>query len=360
MEENSSNFSQTDPALQSTENQGSEPMITSKIQPSEEPEKPKAKNPFVATTILFALLALAGLGFGFYEMTQVKPTPSTPSQGSQASDIEVTTSDQYLINDLSRKVSILTGVKDFAYDDKDLLNTPLAYNEVENFFSRGFESTTEKAGAVFIGSSKLFNSFEGSYIDSDNGAIAKYLKENLSSLKPESMTESEFLDFIKKNDYAMVSYALANKIYSSMFNEALPKEDIETGICGNEYIYIKDADAFLANPRGMGCGGTGWSGIFVRKDSYKTKGDEAYVYVKVASTHLNTDAAGWVIYDDFYSLKEDKSEAKIIDDTIKIYNGYLQETPADNSFMDKASDYRFVFKKATNGTYYFDKLEKLE
>ena len=80
--------------------------------------------------------------------------------------------------------------------------------------------------------------------------------------------------------------------------------------------------------------------------------------MKIASTHLYGGDFGWVVYDDFYT-SEDSYNREIINTSINIHNGFLRETLTDNSFMDAAADYRFVFKKSNNGTYYFDKLEKL-
>lgn len=66
MEDNNDNLSQTSPALQSSEEQGSKPKDSSKI-----------------ITIICAILALAGIGFGVYEMLQAS------SAKQQIADIKV-------------------------------------------------------------------------------------------------------------------------------------------------------------------------------------------------------------------------------------------------------------------------------
>ncbi|MBR3320238.1 hypothetical protein IKG20_02955 [Candidatus Saccharibacteria bacterium] len=68
MEEKSSNLSQTDTALPSSDN---------KVE--------KQKNPFKIATVICAILALAGIGFGVYELLQ---KPQTAPQGTNTSELE--------------------------------------------------------------------------------------------------------------------------------------------------------------------------------------------------------------------------------------------------------------------------------
>ncbi|MBQ3293702.1 hypothetical protein IJG96_01030 [Candidatus Saccharibacteria bacterium] len=351
---------QAPPTFASNPEPNSDPIPT----PNPFASQPPKKNNKTVIALVCVLLVLA-LGIGAYFLFFNKPNSATTNQSQNTtelgtqnpandppqdtpSDEETEITDQDLLADLNRKISILTGISNTSLDSGRLLNSALAYNEVENFYSRGFQSVDEKAGAVLIGSKSLFTFVSAQDYESRNDAINDYVKANYDQ-------------YVGFNDgYNYIAYDTANEIYSSMFNETLPKQNIETNICAREYVYVETADAFL-EALGGGCGGTGYSGIIVRKDSYKAKDNEAYVYAKIASTHIK-NGEGWRVYDDFYALKygDDTSNLTVIDDgTLNIYNGVFQEMPSDYSFMDAAHDYRFVFKESASGTYYFNKLEKL-
>ena len=340
---------------------------------------PKPKNKLTVPLIIVSILAAAGLGFGIYGFFLKKPSTEetldaiktddnieTISTVAKTEEIdtskpigeqEVTIANQYVLDDLNRKISILTGVGNLYEDNKSVINAMLAYNKTSQFYGGKLETVADKATAVFIASKVYFKNNSTWRLEDRSDAISVFIREKYSST----------LDHIAQyhDPYYTISYSVANKIYSSLFNENLPKESIVTDICGYHFSYIPEADAFI-NDSGFdgvgGCGGTGYSGIIVRKDSYKAKGNEVYVYVKIASTHLK-ESEGWRVYDDFYDVKwweDDLSSLTTIDDgSLHIYNGVFQEEPSDYSFMDAAADYRFVFKKSASGTYYFDKLEKL-
>ncbi len=329
--------------------------------------------------ICCAILALGGIGFGIYGFFFKKPSTSdaleaiksdsnietistvaNPEEIDTAKPLEeqeVTVANQYVIDDLDRKISILTGLNWLSDDHKSLINAALAYNKVAQFYNGNLETSVDKAATVFIASKVYFDSNSTWNLENKTDAVSAFIRNNYS----------DTLDVIKQyyDPYYTISYTLANKLYSGLFNETLPKESIDTGICGYHFSYIPEADTFISDSgfNGVGgCGGTGYSGILVRKDSYKAKGNEAYVYAKIASAHLS-EGEGWRVYDDFYDVKwweDDLSNLTTIDDgSLNIYNGVLQEEPSDYSFMNAATDYRFVFKKSSSGTYYFDKLEKL-
>ncbi|MBQ1528473.1 hypothetical protein IIZ77_02390, partial [Candidatus Saccharibacteria bacterium] len=365
MEENKEEIVQTDSALQSPAEQWSEPEKPEKTK-SEKPEK-SGKGLKIALA-LTSILALAGIGFGVYGFFIKKPSSQevletikddakletissvTDVKEVDAKDVtedkEVTITNQYVKDDLNRKISILTGISDIAKDDQSLIDNALAYNEVSNFYSRGFESSAEKATAVFQASKTFFTTNEGRYIDYDNSETASYIKTNFASE----------LDYIKQTTYQTISYSLANKIYSSMFNETLPKESVSTNICGYHYTYIEASDSFLFDGSVIagGCGGTGFSGILVRKDSYKAKSDEAYVYAKIAIASIlscDGDSGPYKLFNDFYN--DNRSDAGnnqldcknvITEDIMLNGGGYLTSRP-DSSVLDTAADYRFVFKK---------------
>ena len=373
--ENKAKIAQTSPALQSPAEQWSEPEKPEKTK-SEKPEK-SGKGSKIALA-LTSILALAGIAFGVYGFFIKKPSSQevletikdnakletissvTDVKEVDAKDVtedkEVTITNQYVKDDLNRKISILTGISDASKDDQPLLNSALAYNEAQNFYSRGFESTNEKAAAVLIASRTLFSSGSIDYLGLDKELLS-YVNEHFP----------DYLSYMNFNGgtYQTISYDLANKIYIRMFNETLPKQDIDPQICGYEYSYVDSADVFLNSfPFHIGgCGGTGFASLFVRKDSYKAKGDEAYVYAHIASAHLSNCGGkdgGYKLFNDFYSTGESLDCSNVITDEIVINMGGIAAENLDPSLLDTAADYRFVFKKnPATGTYYFVNLEKL-
>ena len=332
-------------------------------------EEKKPGKGLVFGMVFAILLGLVGVAFGIYgfffkapdnggsqggdsdsgqvaEDLDDKDEPETKEETSKQStkkEEETEIKNQYIKDDLNRKISILTGISNASKDDKKVINTAMSYNEVHNFYyNKGFQSTTEKAGAVLIGSMSLFERINGYDIKDSRNAVAEYFRSKYVDGR----------DYNSSNyNIEYMPYEIANKIYKSLFNETMPKEDVKTKICSQEYSYVASADAFIRDVP-EGCGGSGWSGIFVRKDSYKAKGDEAYVNVKIAITELAEN--GWEIFSDLENGTQlNKGEADI-------YQGVLQNDKLDSAVLDNATSYRFVFKKnANSGTYYFYKLEKV-
>jgi len=326
--------------------------------------------------IACAILAIGGIGFGVYEMT--KKSSSSESietiknngnidlesicavtdikeinEKEITADSEVEITNAYIKNDLNRKISILTSISNIEEDDKTVINNSIAYNENENFYSRGFESTSEKAMAVLIASDRYFKSYDVRDLEWAQDPVSTYLRNTYAST----------IDSIKQQGvYKSISYSLANKIYSGLFNEDMPKESFG-GFCPYHFTYIREADAFV-NTMGYdgigGCGGTGFMGVFVRKDSFKAKKDEAYVYAHIASAGLLDCGAdgGYKLMNDFYTY-DALDCSNMISDNVPINMGGIATGEIDSSLLDQAASYRFVFKKNTDGTYFFDKLEKL-
>ena len=98
-----------------------------------------------------------------------------------------------------------------------------------------------------------------------------------------------------------------------------------------------------------GCGGTSSATNYYYKNAYTTDGDHAYVYVS-ASTLSEADLN---IYCDImlYGSGEKPEVCGAFSD--------VDEFTLDASNYKDFAQYRFVFKKAANGTYYFEKVEKL-
>ena len=96
-----------------------------------------------------------------------------------------------------------------------------------------------------------------------------------------------------------------------------------------------------------GCGGTSPFERYYYKNRYTTDGDHAYVYIN----------AGVI------DLEESKIYCEVNVDTSTPCGDY--DDVADSNFTidasnhDKFAEYRFTFTKATDGTYYFEEVEKI-
>ena len=114
---------------------------------------------------------------------------------------------------------------------------------------------------------------------------------------------------------------------------------------------------------GLGCGGTTPYERFYYKNRYTTDDDHAYVYTSTAfmSPTEGSDEEDVVynVYCDIAYLKQYKvSEDARICATLNTYDE-VQNFTLDSSNYEQYSNYRFVFDKASDGNYYFNKVEKL-
>ncbi|MBR3320242.1 hypothetical protein IKG20_02975 [Candidatus Saccharibacteria bacterium] len=366
MEEKSSNMSQIDTALPSSEN-----------------KREKQKNPFKIATIICAILALAGIGFGIYGFFFKKPSADEAINSLSQEDVaaiavvsdakelpatnnsenqEITITNPYILRDLNHKFAMLHGVSsrtDTKAESNQFLTTMWAYNYTSNLYATNNYSFLKDMAIV---TASIAAEQQKSFYNGLSDIIKKYLDTaNQNNGSPQASYEE-----IAKAGFA--TYEQANQAFHDLAGTGsdLPKED-GFHVC-THYQYISEADGFLQVPGG-GCGGAGYGALMVRKDSLKAKGDEAYIY-----THLLTTSGvdqesepgknichvldGWRTKENVDDVEERKELDKF--ETNSLWCSFPDDyATTHDSLFDQSQAYKFVFKKNSEGIYSFERVEKL-
>ena len=100
----------------------------------------------------------------------------------------------------------------------------------------------------------------------------------------------------------------------------------------------------------LGCGGTGPYYGHYYKNKYTTKDNHAYVYISAGTFNAEDDKAYCDVLDD----PSETNSTKVCGE----YSGPNEFHIDENNYQNFA-EYRFVFTQADDGTYYFEKVEKL-
>ena len=357
-------------------------------QPESKPKK-KVSGKNVAIIVL-AILATGGIAFGIYELIQNKDT--VKNTGSEAvaqivqapseavvettppktdeKEIEITNG--YVLRDLRHKIGLLHGVNSLSAENNDSISTSLAYNFIERVYTNTLNTSQKSAIAIKGELTPAINDVNyatGNY----NEKILAFIKNRSDSNWWYNVNGQGEISYAGTLDY--ISYGVANKLYRQLFGpkDDMTKSDLKTNVCGEDYLYISSTDGFISAP--SGCGGAGFPRINIKIDSYKAKGNEAYVDVRTATAWLSEDSIGlesasWKLYDGLYYKVEEiagnhDTAGLSTDDSIE--NGRVLDTLADPlstdemiaKYGDQIKRYRFAFKLNSDGTYYFDRVEKL-
>lgn len=340
---------------------------------------PKQGNGSKIAIIILAILATAGLGFGIYGFFFKKPSTSEAIDILSQDDLtaisvvsdtkelptqdttnqEITITNPYILRDLNHKFAALNGFN-YETESNQFQTAPWAYNDAVKLYNGNDDYS-------FLGSKAIISELKpasawSSFYNGLSDALKNYLNElnskyNLSEVSYDTVAATGF-----------VPYEQANRAYHDLAgtDSDLAKSDYGTATC-TVYHYIAEADGFAGES--FGCGGAGYGSFMVRKDSFKAKGDEAYVYMHLISTsgvdhddESGRDVChvldGWTTNIDGNGTEERSELDKFSPDSIwcTFPNNYATE---HSSLFDQAQAYRFVFKKNSEGIYAFSKVEKL-
>lgn len=287
----------------------------------------------VTAAIVFAYLYFANAG----NSGQPQPQPqsqsqstSTPTTTDPNTQGEVKITDTYILRDLDEKISIL-------HLDTTLKPTIIKYRGTHPELPLYKEGNLSK-------SAKL-------------ARVAEYLSNrnrDLTSVEIESIIEDLELtgqeaEGMRSHSYRGIDGYLMAQKYLDLYGENLtPDQTILNDYCPY-YIHNASYDFYYLSPF-SGCGGTGSYTNQYYKNSYTTDGDHAYVYVSATTL----DAADLNIYCDV--LQYDQEEKPEVCGT---FSDESEFTLNESNYQDFAQ-YRFVFSKASDGTYYFEKVEKVQ
>ena len=340
-----------EPAVEPTPTPAPEPAPTPTPEAAEPPlaseeasEKTAKSN---AMKIIIALLIVVLLGvatFGAYQWWQSQnpspsPAPAPSSDGPkddtpvETSDKETTIEDAAIVKNLSQKVSWLNDV----YEDEEspFINHVIAYNSINSLYKNSL-TAAQKA----IISMKGMISSETITIDqTKNQTSIKQIEDHFSKSYP----KSSGYNYPNGLEISFASYQRANDSYHNLFDsETNIAKELLSGTCGEQYMYLSELDGYTNVADG--CGGTGWSTLYLRKDKYTKQDDYAYVYARV-----KTLAVEGALYDGFVNYENQKNQTSLDYSNKKV----------ESSDLDGAALYRFVFKLNKDNTYNYVKVERV-
>ena len=322
-----------------------------------------------------AALAVGGIGFGVYGLFFKKPSANEALGSLSQEDLatisvvsdvkelptdknsenqEVVITNPYVLRDLNHQFTVLNG---FKYETEfDQVQTAYwAYNDAVKLYndSNDYSFLGGKAVAEELKPANTWNAFYD--------GLSNTLRTYLNNLNSEIGVPEADYETVARTGY--VPYEQANRAYHDLADTDtdLAKKDYHMATCA-VYYYVTEADGFLSYS--YGCGGAGYGSFMVRKDSFKAKGDEAYIYTHLISTSGIDDQGGchvlngWATNMDGNSVEERTEVDKFAPDSLwcSFPNDYAS---THASVIDQGQAYRFIFKKNSEGIYSFSKVEKL-
>lgn len=310
------------------------------------PPKQTNKALIIILSILLALsLGVAAVFAYLYFSNNIQntsttaPAPETPVS-DETEEVEIT--DTYVLRDLDEKMAILH----FSSMTSPVIIKERGTHPELQLYENGDLSEVAKAMHLIYSLSN-----QARYLSYDEKLlIASELGYSDSG---EQALLNEPLEAIDANIVA--------KKYLDLFGKELIYSQIVDDFYCPSYNYSAANDVYYLDPRG-GCGGTSPYNNYYYKYKYTTQGDKAYVYV--AATTVSPDAnenaqvgSDDIVYCDvvkYYADSNNKPEvcAAITEAEANAF------TVNESNYQDFAQ-YRFVFHKADDGTYYFEEVEQL-
>ena len=327
-----------------------EPALQAKDSIVEDSAKKPASRKATITlvVILVILLAAAGIGFGVWSAinTNQKPAPVQPTEPTTptnepsdepTADVteEVELTDANIIKDLDQKIAYLHIISDIT----PIFKTILGHNELSLYRQNPLGEDYRQ----FVTERSL------------SGQYRPVSSEELAVLKT-NYPDYEFDGWNQGGRYTEVIDAdtYANR-YLDLFGKEPDYDNRPTDPCRPHFQYDKTTN--LIFERTNGCGeGVSATVTYFSKNKYTTTGENVYAYINAVAVDYGTgniycsaSEIGW----------GDDSQPCGTTTTID-YANYQTDTYETFKEYGDRTTYRFTFKKADNGTYYFDKVEKIE
>ena len=346
-----------------------QPLISSDLRaassdPTPEPQKPKqgiTKKTF-ALSIIFTVLLTASITsvVWFLNMNNQKTTnvpqisPST-STSSTEEDVEVELADATIKD----RLNYIFGAIHNRYDSDFVSDSgkPVSANFFMNYVSSLYKN------GEYDNLQKLWTTLFALYHDNEFQSLASFSQLNNKDFTP-------YFGMINDNEnfrryVTAVSAEKVEEKYKNLFGNVPTHQDVNE-ICGG-FRYDADAKVYYYG-QDNGCGGTDTRGLSLYRTKYSSDAENAYIYAKTAT--VVSDGENCVVYSDVFPDVYDRSNNTIITN-VKEYYGECHITPStptspstidfdlSTAKLPDFAEYRFVFTKAPDGSYYFDSVEKL-
>lgn len=294
---------------------------------------PKSQKPLIWCLGILALIGLvAAAVFAYLYFTAPQETSSTPTISDSELSEEIEIEDTYILRDLDEKMAILHDTKETGALMK---KGGFEYLEAISIYQNRLSEIAKIASIA-------------------NSIIPDYYigLEEMQSIANEQEYNAENAEaYLNSYHEGYKADTIARK-YQDVFGEELVKGAANGQSYCPEFYYNSTYD-FYYNAS-LGCGGTGPDVGLYYKNKYTSDGEHAYVYVSVGtfSAEDNNIYCGIIDYSDSAtSSSERPAICGSATDSV--------EAKIDKTNYQDFSQYRFVFNKADDGTYYFSKVEKL-
>ena len=251
--------------------------------------------------------------------------------------------DAYATRDLEHKVFRLLGFRN-GFSDAEF------YDNSEHFMIySGYMPIDKLLSNELDDSLKTFITFETTLLDKEKQCSYKWtdgVKDDIDSALGEASNNIMFSDL----GIDCISYDIANKDFRDLWGGELPKINSFSGgpnIYG-DFAYGANRDTYYYHIIG-GRGGTS-SDYVVGKISQIEGDNEVFVDLNAGRLYVSGGNPS-----EIYSDIEMNTKYKSIDQSV---TGWNELGLSDDDFAS-FQKYRFKFKKATDGTYYFSAVERL-
>lgn len=287
--------------------------------------KEKKSNCSKIVIVILVILLLGACAYIAYDKLMVKEDNNLTNEKKETtkSDKETVISDNLLINDLSEKITYLNTARIYTGYEKfnDALNKSIeidAYN-----FRDIYDKQLSDDDKLDI----TLNSLEKNYVN------LSVTYENMSDEAKEIF--KPYVEAGSINDIAekQISSDNVEERYQLLFGEKVNNHSIKS--CPY-FTYDSKNNVYYYSRQ---CGGTSDGTVYLYKNKFTTKDDNAYVYVNIGYAALADDTS---TYGDITRIEENT----------------LENFSINESNYTKYSEYKYTFKKDSNNNYYFVSVEK--
>ena len=287
--------------------------------------KEKKSNGSKVVIVILSLLLLGACAYIAYDKLMAKEDNNQTNEKKETTKDgkETVISDNLLINDLSEKITYLNTARIYTGYEKfnDALNKSIeidAYN-----FRDIYDKQLSDDDKLDI----TLNSLEKNYVN------LSVTYENMSDEAKEIF--KPYVEAGSINDIAekQISSDNVEERYQLLFGEKVNNHSIKS--CPY-FTYDSKNNVYYYSRQ---CGGTSDGTVYLYKNKFTTKDDNAYVYVNIGYAALADDTS---TYGDITRIEENT----------------LENFSINESNYTKYSEYKYTFKKDSNNNYYFVSVEK--
>lgn len=314
------------------------PEPTTSLEPIPQPTK-SSKSAIWCLVILAIVGIVAATVFAYLYFTTptIAPTSApnnnqsstTPDEPTTTGETEIT--DTYVLRDLDNKIAILHNTTE----------TGSTIRRIKLQYMYSYPLYTEGTLSEIARLAHLANSIVPDYY------LSREQKEAIVNEQGYNSGEAELFKNVTQN--AIKSNTMATK-YLDLFGETLSKGAVNDQRHYCPAMFYDSTYDIYYNVL-MGCGGTGpYTGVYY-KNKYTADEEHAYVYVYTGTYNAEDDK----IYCDILSTEPSESNLPAVCGEAENSNDFSIDATNYQNF----AQYRFVFNKADDGTYYFSKVEKL-